>query len=64
MAQKQRHCRTCGRPTLHACSPSMSDGFGCIITLLTGGLFLLLWLPLIILDMFKPWRCQTCGASN
>ena len=62
--QTQRHCRTCERKTLHA-RPTFSDTAGCLLTLLTLGLFLPFWL------LFKvtragdgPWRCQVCGRKR
>lgn len=61
--QGTRMCRICQRPTLHE-QPSMSTGWGCLLTILTSGLFLLVWIPMAIWDSMKKWRCQTCGAKN
>lgn len=61
--QKQKYCPVCGRYTLHA-KEMFSDGMGCLLTLLTGGLFLLLWIPLGIIQSLSPYRCQSCGAKN
>ena len=63
MVQTQRYCKVCGRKTLHA-RIFFSDGIGCIITLLTVGLFLPIWLLIKILEAFKPWRCQNCGQGR
>ena len=57
----QRFCPTCGRPTLHG-REMFGDGWGCLLTLLTGGLFLPLWLILIVVQTCTPYRCQTCGG--
>ena len=64
MLQKSLHCRNCGRKTLHAKEHSISNGWGCFLTLITGGLFIILWIFLGILDAFRPFRCQTCGGGK
>ena len=61
--QGAKFCKICQRATLHE-QPSMSTGWGCLLTILTSGLFLLVWIPMAILDSLKKWRCQTCGAKN
>lgn len=41
----------------------LGDGWGCLLTLLTGGLFLLFWLPLKFLGEYpKPYLCNICGT--
>lgn len=63
--QRQRFCRGCKRKILHERQQVISTGMGCLITIITGGLFLLAWIPLGLLDIvFQPWRCQVCGRSN
>ncbi len=64
MKQSSRKCRQCGHKTLHVKSQMISDGMGCLLTIITGGLFLLLWLVFVFFDIFQPWRCQVCGRSN
>ncbi len=61
--QASRFCRRCNRRTLHA-RERFSDGMGCLLTLLTGGLFILLWIAISISDAGKDWRCQTCGSTT
>lgn len=61
--QKSKKCRECGRRTLHA-KETFSDGWGCVLTLMTGGLFLPIWFLLALLAALRPWRCQTCGSTN
>jgi hypothetical protein len=63
LAQTQEFCEVCGRQTLHA-RESFSEGMGCLLTLLTGGLFLPLWIILTVRDARQPWRCQTCGQED
>jgi len=62
--QGSRFCPTCGRQTMHQRHVMISDGIGCLLTLITAGLFLLIWIPLAVMDSFQPWRCQQCGAKN
>lgn len=65
MAVKQisRHCRTCGRQTLHQ-KQIFGGSWGCLLTLLTAGLFLPIWLLSDLLGILKPYRCQMCGSKK
>lgn len=63
MIQAQRFCKICQRPTLHQ-RPSVSTMWGCFLTVITAGLFLLFWVPAEIFNAFKSWRCQTCGQGR
>lgn len=41
----------------------LGDGWGCLLTIITGGLFLLLWIPLKFLSEYpKPYLCNVCGG--
>jgi len=62
-SQTSRYCRTCGQQTLHA-RELFSGGWGCLLTIITGGLFIPLWILIVILEAFKPYRCQNCGRYN
>ena len=63
VVQTQRDCKLCGRKTLHA-KNRFSSGWGCFLTIITAGLFLIPWLLLGVLEAFQPWRCQNCGKSK
>jgi len=63
LMQAQRFCNTCGHKTLHA-REHFSGGWGCLLTILTGGIFLIVWIIIAILEAFKPWRCQNCGKGR
>lgn len=64
MSQVSRYCSNCDRKTLHA-KQQLSGGMGCLLTILTGGLFLPLWLIYSMLVLpFRPFRCQTCGKGR
>jgi len=63
--QKSKHCQVCNQPTLHVKQQMISGGIGCLATILTGGLFLLFWIPLMFIDFgFQPWHCHQCGTEN
>jgi len=56
--------RNCGRYTLHE-KRYMSNGMGCLLTVLTGGLFIIPWLLYSVLWLpFRPFRCQACGKGR
>ena len=62
--QSQRYCTNCGERTLHRKTKTISDGMGILLTILTGGFFLLLWVPCGIINLFCRAHCQKCGAKN
>ena len=63
--QSQRKCATCGRLTLHVRQESVSDGMGCLLVILTGGLFLPVWVLLAAVNaVCQAWRCQVCGGKS
>lgn len=61
--QAQRWCTVCNQLTLHH-KDYFETGWGCLLTLITAGLFLLIWIPLIVIEAFYPWICQKCGEAN
>lgn len=64
MAQVSRHCGNCGRQTLHV-KEQLSNGMGCLLTILTAGLFIPFWLLYSIFILpFRPFRCQQCGKGR
>lgn len=63
VVQSRRWCKECGRKTLHE-KHGFSNGMGCLLTILTGGLFLVVWLVIGVLEAFKPFRCQQCGQGR
>jgi hypothetical protein len=61
MAQSQQWCELCGGYTLHA-RTYFGSGWGCLLTILSGGLFLPIWILIGIIEFFTSrWRCQICG---
>ncbi len=65
LVQRSRYCGRCKRYTLHQFQ-TFSTGMGCLLTLITGGLFAVLWIPYKLL--IEPWRniyrCQSCGKGR
>lgn len=62
--QAQRHCKLCGRKTLHA-RPTFGNGFGCLLSIVTLGLFIPVWLLIGVGEaFFCKWRCQACGQAR
>jgi hypothetical protein len=60
--QKQKFCKTCQRRTLFQ-KERFSGGMGCLLTVLTGGLFIPIWLLADVFSIIRPYRCQTCGGK-
>lgn len=63
LQQSRRKCRECGKKTLHA-KETFSGGMGCLLTILTAGLFIPVWGFVMLGDALKPWRCQVCGKGR
>lgn len=63
MSQTRRYCKTCGQQRLFT-RHTFSFGWGLLLTLVTGGLFLPFWILIRGLEAFKPWRCQSCGEGR
>ena len=61
--QKQLECKTCKRNTLFQ-RETFSEGIGCLLTVLTCGLFLPIWFLLELNSDMKPYRCQQCGQKG
>ena len=57
------HCKTCGQKRPFQ-KEGLSSGLHVILTLLTVGGWLLVVIPLWILNMFKPFRCTFCGRGR
>ena len=61
--QVRRYCRHCGESTLHE-KQTFGSGMGCLLTVLTAGLFIPIWLLIGVAEAFKPFRCQHCGGGR
>ncbi len=63
MIQTQSYCNTCRKDTLHA-KEQLEFAWGCLLSLLTAGLFAIPWFFIDFLNYRKPWICQTCGEEK
>ena len=62
--QCQRYCKLCERRTLHA-RETFSNGLGCLLTILTAGIFLPIFLVIKVAEALTGcWRCQACGRGR
>lgn len=59
----RRHCPTCQQPR-----PFQREGpnhiLHLILTLITAGLWLFVWIFLVIANKAKAHRCQFCGGTK
>lgn len=62
MEQCGMFCDHCQQQRLHARKEVIGCGFGTLLTILTGGLFLFVWIFLACFP--EPWVCQTCGNQS
>lgn len=61
--QSSQLCRRCEKVTLHQ-KEVLDAKWGCLFTVLTGTLFLPIWLLWACADESKRYRCQVCGIEN
>lgn len=64
MQQASRFCKVCEKRTLHAKPHMIGCGWGLLLTIVTVGAFIPIWILLAIVDAFKPYRCQQCGKGR
>jgi hypothetical protein len=62
MQQGASWCPVCECQRLVA-RPQMSLGMGCLLTILSAGLFLVPWIVLAWMEQRQSWVCQTCGEE-
>lgn len=53
-------CPICNRVTAHV-RERFSTGWGCLLTLLTMGLFIPVWILIDLMELSGPPQCQYCG---
>jgi hypothetical protein len=64
MSQSRRFCKHCQEYTLHE-KRQLSNGMGCLLTIITLGWFALFWLLYSMFWLpFRPFRCQQCGGGR
>jgi ribosomal protein S14 len=60
---KARYCRRCGHKTLHL-RERFSNTAGCLLTVITAGLFIPIWALLMIGNLGQRWQCAACGRKR
>lgn len=63
ISHRSRFCRVCQAQRLHT-RHSFSGGMGCLLTIVTLGLFLPVWAIIAVRDGLEPYRCQQCGTGK
>lgn len=64
ITKKQAYCPECERNVLAEHEEGISDGMGCLLTLLTAGLFFPLWVLLYLINSMKASHCPMCGSAT
>lgn len=59
ISQTARHCRDCGLITLHQRN-RFGIGWGLFWSVLTGGLFIPVWLLIALAEANRDYRCVSC----
>ena len=62
--KKRGYCPECDRNVMAEREAGISDGWGCLLTILTGGLFFPLWVLLWILNAQNTYDCPICGLPT
>jgi hypothetical protein len=64
MAQSKirRFCKDCDQNRLFE-KQKPNHILHLILTVLTVGVWFVIWIPLIVISMFKPFRCGECGKA-
>ena len=60
---EREYCRTCEAPVL-AVKQTPSHVLHLLLSIVTAGLWILVWLALTIGASFRSFRCPTCGDST
>ena len=63
MIYKQLYCQNCNKNVRAEKQESISTGMGCFLTIITAGIFFLIWSIFIIVDGGKSYQCPHCGAK-
>lgn len=61
--EKSMFCKNCSKYVMVR-KYGLNHIFHLILSLITAGFWLIIWLLLIILNSFKNYRCTQCGSTN
>lgn len=59
---KSARCGYCRKMTLHV-RHRTSETMGCLLSILTCGLYIPIWLIMSLVDTSTPYRCNVCGKE-
>jgi len=62
--KKQRFCQECKRNVYAERPTGISDGIGCLLIVITAGLFLPFFLLLRTINAFSSYKCPICGSET
>jgi len=60
--QSSSYCKTCGKQTLHT-KETPNHILHLLLSVFTLGLWLLVWLALVLISSGKRPRCSVCGST-
>ena len=58
-----RQCKTCGQSRPFS-KQRVSHILHAFLSLITGGLWVFIWIMLGVLNVFTPFRCEFCGKGK
>jgi hypothetical protein len=58
-----RYCKNCNKSVMAERSLGIGDGMGCLLCLITGGLFIPLFILLRVINAMGGYRCLNCGQK-
>lgn len=61
--KKQCYCPACETNVAGERASGMSDGMGCLLSILTVGLFIPIFILARIAGEFRPFLCPRCGLA-
>ena len=61
--KKQKFCKSCQKNVYAERPTGISDGIGCLLIILTCGLFLPIFLLLRMINAFAAFKCPACGSD-
>lgn len=61
--KRQGYCECCNATVLAERQSGMSDGMGCLLIIVTAGLFLPIYLLARFAGELRPFLCPRCGSA-
>lgn len=59
-----KHCRSCNVTTQHSKNSMITIFCGLVLTVISGGFFLPIWLLIVLLEaLLCKWHCSSCGSG-